>query len=1298
MPSQIRIINAVNLCLQQKENTEFALNRLGVCAGLAGLYVKYSVENKTHQFFAIIERLANLPPSYRIGDDPLIDDFIIQIEKVYNPEDYSGHQLIQGDLDKILHVGTKPLSNEFNFGLVAEEQEWAQILEQITRTDRAYYICSHNHAVAISFKNGTYSLYDPNYQQKTKEFASAKEVIQELKNCFGYRDKVFGLTLRTFANPNMPAATYPTPTELHPLVASRPMGKAEQPTCEFSAMARDIRSIDYLAQKDTANWEDLTKAHLIPEVIEILLKQPKSVSIKKALLRSIGLNFYVGNIETAKKLIAHYQTHYPNVEEQVLLKERLQELLINPVTKQSRCLKTIADFSEFITLCEHLGLAQEHQTYLDHLRFLTLVHHNDPITLERFLGDLSPQQLVKHIQYASITNQQQLLDTLLNVPISPEFLRAAFTPKVIEHIGVVSLKKLLDKGFIPDIQDAQLLARCMNRKDKSIFKLIAGAWAIQSKQHDLWERITKSQVKELDLGATIGSVSLLGILVFLNKEKLISAAPANFSEEPLQSALMIAIMDSNSKMSKWLHEKILEHGFSFDLDTLQHFYEDALANEHLTKLNILADIGFDVLPVGKNTDKLLALCHDNNDYSIIFNSFDAASEKVKQQIIDSSLRMNLVSVARHYAQHAPQFFNVALNNSLDNLAKLKKLNQAARFLPPETLAVKLQDPNGKTFIANCFKQKLLHLAGALAQTVQWTEKELNELCDDLIEAKNEEAVIKLIQINPQLKQRQELLPRLIQSNLLDVVAYLTPEERELSPKQAEELLIAALANNKKKLVEKFLTPERINTLEQPLMSVVEQVVARGHYEIIETLVQSPIDLSLDYKALYFYSCAQKQGKIANLLLTKAPNLDEEEIRQSIQQLFGEHDQPAYFEITYQQSYGRLYQLLFKIGLKNPREELLKTILNPETDLKFQKTSLYMSPLKRALKEENEERFNVMFGEANDLPTNVDENVLIFLQNPVTTAKILPLFLRKYTLEALLSEALTQEKWDVVANILEQSVQLNVLDLGLQQQIEDKAELIMKAYIKNLEAHFDKADMRPRLFNLLSGLSANVLQHIATPLNKEIQEGLARIELAMIENNLNLDKQIYRHAFSELTIQQQKCTQAIENYLGHRDKTLSYLSYLFDYSRGQTRAKHYENLIKSAATKEELYVLEYAILINSYTKQFKKDMIQGLQFTDEQSAREQLKRSIKNSRLGKYASQLDDIIERINNKANANDSSSTEDLFNEELASLRKICKPRSALEQYTLFQTSEPAQQTGFWHWLTHLFSSDNQDKLASMP
>lgn len=669
--------------------------------------------------------------------------------------------------------------------------------------------------------------------------------------------------------------------------------------------------------------------------------------------------------------------------------------------------------------------------------------------------------------------------------------------------------------------------------------------------------------------------------------------------------------------------------------------------------------------------------------------------------MDSSLRMNLVPVARYYAQHAPQLFNVALNSSLNNQPKLIKLNQAARFLPPNTLTVELPDPDNKTFIANCFKQKLPHLAGALSQTVNWTEKELSELCDDLIRTQKEEAVIKLIQIYPQLKQRPELIPLLIQNSLLDVITHLAPEEQALDVKQSEELFVAALAHNKKDLVEKFLTPNRLATLEQPLMSLVEQAITRGHYDVIETLVQSPIDLGLNYKALFLYSCAQKQGKIANLLLAKEPNLDAEEISEAIQQLFGEQPQSTYFENTYQQSYGRLYQLLLKIGLKNPREELLKAIKHPETDLKFQKTSLYLSPLKRALKEENEPQFNIMFSEANDLPPNVDENVLSFLQDPVTTGKILPLFLRKYTLEALLSEALTQHQWEVVANLLEQS-QLNILGIELQKQVHDNAEQIMMAYIANLEIHFSKADMRPRLFNLLLTQSSNALQHIASPWNKEIQEGLTRIELAMIANNLNLDKQIYRHAFSkissELTTQQQKCTQAIEHYLSHRDKTLGYLSYLFDYSRGKTRAEHYENLIKSAETKEELYVIEYAILINSHSKQFKKDMVQGLELTDEHSAREQLKRSIKNSRLGKYVSQLDEIIERINKKANANDTAPTASLFQEELANLRKICKPRSALEQHSFFQAQEPTQQTGFWHWLTHLFRGENKDKLASLP
>ena len=58
MPSQGKIINAVNYCLKQRANIDFQLNEGGVCAGLAGLYVKYALENKINRFFDILNRLS----------------------------------------------------------------------------------------------------------------------------------------------------------------------------------------------------------------------------------------------------------------------------------------------------------------------------------------------------------------------------------------------------------------------------------------------------------------------------------------------------------------------------------------------------------------------------------------------------------------------------------------------------------------------------------------------------------------------------------------------------------------------------------------------------------------------------------------------------------------------------------------------------------------------------------------------------------------------------------------------------------------------------------------------------------------------------------------------------------------------------------------------------------------------------------------------------------------------------------------------------------------------------------------
>ena len=681
---------------------------------------------------------------------------------------------------------------------------------------------------------------------------------------------------------------------------------------------------------------------------------------------------------------------------------------------------------------------------------------------------------------------------------------------------------------------------------------------------------------------------------------------------------------------------------------------------------------------------------------------------------------------------------------------------------------------------------------------------------------------------------------MLNNNLLNALDALLAKETILPPELAEKILAAALLNNNKNLINKFFTQGQISKLTPQLKSLLEQAISQGASDALEPFIHTPLDLGLDFKALFLFSCEQQQAKIANLLLTKQVLLSTEEIKSAIQTLFNEQSPSALFETIYQQGYGRLYHLFLKSGMQNPIKNLLRSIKNPQHDTKFQQTGLYLASLKRAIKENNQTIFDALFGET-DLPPHVDANILAFLLDPAITPSVLSLFIKKYTLTTLLHEALKQENWAVVANLIE-SYKFSDLDSASQNLIQQNVEQIIRAYLTNLETHFDKTDVRPHLFQLLIAGNTNALPQLAVPWRTEIYSMLTRIELAMIEQKMDLNNQIYRyvlnmdsfskaltevdalfnqcieliraqkidltqwiesqdilahlvkiktlmaqHAISpfyiseehgelleqfmenprlkkictlelqlhaliqqfdlknkvleeqpqeqqeqftqllqklgqelikeklpttfvlpeiqahlaaiDLSALQQKCTTAIAHYLQHRDETLSYLSYFFDYKRGKVRAEHYEYLIQSAQTPEEIYVIEYALLTNRNSKQIKKDVSHGLNFSDEQAAKEQLKKNIKGSRLIKYLTELDHIIEHINEKVDANDATPTATLLQDEIASLRKICKQRSPLEQYSFF--NKPPEQslktTGLWQWLSSWFSShDEPSKLAS--
>lgn len=86
MPTHNRMIDALTLCLKQKSTKDFKLDNSSAYAGLANLYENYALENKTEQFFEALAQLCSIPNDYLIGDNPILDNFIIQLEKVFHPK------------------------------------------------------------------------------------------------------------------------------------------------------------------------------------------------------------------------------------------------------------------------------------------------------------------------------------------------------------------------------------------------------------------------------------------------------------------------------------------------------------------------------------------------------------------------------------------------------------------------------------------------------------------------------------------------------------------------------------------------------------------------------------------------------------------------------------------------------------------------------------------------------------------------------------------------------------------------------------------------------------------------------------------------------------------------------------------------------------------------------------------------------------------------------------------------------------------------------------------------------------
>jgi hypothetical protein len=390
-------------------------------------------------------------------------------------------------------------------------------------------------------------------------------------------------------------------------------------------------------------------------------------------------------------------------------------------------------------------------------------------------------------------------------------------------------------------------------------------------------------------------------------------------------------------------------------------------------------------------------------------------------------------------------------------------------------------------------------------------------------------------------------------------------------------------------------------------------------------------------------------------------------KQEIAQLLSQRPGTALFEDIYAQGLGRLYQAVLQMNIENPKAALLRSIKQPGNDPKYKTTELYLAPMKKALKEKNHRLFNTLF-DANTLPIKLDQKMIGFLDDPVVFDGLFHLFNKKYGINALITDALKYNEWEVLGNLLEKC-QFADLPLDIQNAIAVKKDLIIPAYIENLANHYDKIDVRPKLFALFTNELASTYTNL-------LHNQLKSIELKMIKQKMDLNYQVYRHEITlepfyknqemhfpdhrksnqvsdKLELLKEKCTSALNHYLKHRDKTLSFFSYFFDYRRGKIRAEHYKKLINAAKTERELYVIEYALIHNNNGRQLKQDFAQEFQYQDKASAALGIKNKMLEFCSADEVDQLETVVDSINQKINKTNSNLTQSLFKEEISFIRK---------------------------------------------
>ncbi|KTD42426.1 hypothetical protein [Legionella quateirensis] len=625
MPLQVKIIDSVNKVLS-KNDTPVKLNKGGVCGGVASLYVRYSLEGKKREFFELSKQLANLPEGYQIGQNNAIDKFIREIEIEFNRFNYTKGQYYQGDMEHTVFINGKPIKKEFSIGLVESAANWSNLLNQIRNEGRACYIRSHNHAIALSFVDNEYEIYDPNYDEdndenpnaqatNTRRFLTADEAINELSQQFGYPDNSdVGLGIIVYANPDDPTpATYPDKNKLlsKSLKSKRDYQRDigindkdwKYNSLFFATNINDRQTVEYHLQQGEIEIKECPYLMQMESNNELVFQLYSKTLDEKTKQTLIYYAIWSGNIELFQRMSEDYQkNHVVTPAEHIAFKALVQNnfsLLraaqsINPV-----CIMEVLKLYKSYNIPLN-SISESNITKI----IIQLTKNGNAELLKAFTQELpvlSESVILSGISTASHHDKRGALSFWLGVRerLPKTENNTLISKKLISKVSPLNFQQLIQSGFTVA---PVLFAETLKRNRHEYFEL-----SIASNPSSVWNEFlaklkSNSLEEPIDLLSTNQNLTVLQVLISYKENNLIKrnwpeAVPAQTGIE----ALKFAYECGNKELVQFFTQKKFKVPTDFHVEQLKNALKE---NDH-QRLEALLSSSIDYVQFFTPTNKQL---------------------------------------------------------------------------------------------------------------------------------------------------------------------------------------------------------------------------------------------------------------------------------------------------------------------------------------------------------------------------------------------------------------------------------------------------------------------------------------------------------------------------------------------------------------------------------------------------------------------------------------------------------------------------------------------------------------------